>query len=47
MTQVFIIHIDLTLTVGMVTENGQIKAKIEKRLFWTQFGGFIDSIFKN
>ena len=44
----FIFHIDLTLTVAMVTENGRKKkAKIVKMSFWTTIGSFTDSVFKN
>ena len=50
MTQVFIFHIDLTLTIAMVTENGRQytgKLKYRKMSFWPYFGGFTDSVFKN
>ena len=48
MPQVFIFHIDLTLSVAMVTENGrQYRLKCKKCNFGTQFGGFADSVFKN
>ena len=48
MTKVFIFHIDLTLTVAMVTENGrQYRLKYRKCLFRPHFGGFTDSVFKN
>ena len=44
MTQVFVFHIDLTLTVTMVTENG---CQYRKRHFGLQFGGLTDVLFKN
>ena len=48
MTKVFIFHIDLTLTVAMVTENGrQYRLKYRKCLYRPHFGGFTDSVFKN
>ena len=48
MTKVCIFHIDLTLTVAMVTENGrQYRLKYRKCLFRPHFGGFTDSVFKN
>ena len=48
MNQVFISHIDLTLPVAMVTENGrQNRLKQRKCHFGPQFGGFTDSLFKN
>ena len=48
MTKVFIFHIDLTLLVSMVTENGrQYRLKLTKCHFGPQFGGFTDSVFKN
>ena len=43
-----IFHIDLTLTVAMVTENGrQYRLKYRKCLLRPHFGGFTDSVFKN
>ena len=48
MTKVFIFHIDLTLLVATVTENGcQYRLKLRKCHFGPQFGGFTDSVFKN
>ena len=48
MTKVFIFHIDLTLLVAMVTENGcQYRLKLKKCHFGAQFGGFTDIVFKN
>ena len=48
MIKVFIFHIDLTLTVAMVTENGrQYRLKYRKCLFRPHFGGFMDNVFKN
>ena len=48
MTIVFIFHIDLTLTVAMVTENGcQYRLKYIKCNFGPQFGRFMDSVFIN
>ena len=48
MTKVFIFHIDLTLTVAMVTENvRQYRLKYRKCLFRPHFGGFTDNLFKN
>ena len=39
----FILHIDLTLKVAMVTENGrQYRLKLRKCHFGPQFGGFTD-----
>ena len=47
----FIFHIDLTLKVPKVTENGrQYRLKLRKCHFGEfepQFGGFTDSVFKN
>ena len=38
-----IFHIDWTLTVAMVTENGrQYRLKYRKCLFRPHFGGFLD-----
>ena len=43
----FIFHIDLTLTVAMVTEYGrESRLKKEKMSFWTKIGSFTDSVFK-
>ena len=50
MTKVCIFHIDLTLTVAMVTENGRqltCRLKYRKCLFRPHFGGFTDSVFQN
>ena len=48
MSQVFILHIDLTLSVAMVTENGrQYSLKSRNCHFGPDFGGFTDSVFKN
>ena len=48
MPQVFIFHIDLSLSVAMVTENGrQYRLKCRKCNFGPHFGGFTDSVFKN
>ena len=47
MTKVFIFHIDLTLLVAMITENGrQYRLKLRKCHFGPPFGGFTDSVFK-
>ena len=44
----FIFHIDLTVSVAMVTENGhQYRLKCRKCHFGPHFGGFTDIIFKN
>ena len=47
MPQVFIFHIDLTLSVAMVTENGrQYRLKYRKCHFGPHFGGFTDRVFQ-
>ena len=46
MAQVFLFHIDLTLTIAIVTENGrQYRLKYRKCHFGSQFGGLIDVFF--
>ena len=46
MIEVFLFHIDLTLTVAMVTENGrQIRLKETEYLFWTRKRGLKDKLF--
>ena len=43
----FIFHIDLTLKVAIVTENGrQYKLKWRKNHFGPQFGGSTHNVFK-
>ena len=47
MTQGFLFHIDLILTVALVIHKWQpIQALIEKCHFGPQFGGLIDNFFK-
>ena len=48
MTQVYLFHIDLTLTVAMVTENGrQYRLKIEKVSVLTKNWRFSVGFVKN
>ena len=49
MIQVFLFHIDLTLTVAMVTENGRQKnAKIKKKChFELESGGLTGQLTKS
>ena len=48
MTKVYIFHIDFTLLVAMVTENGrQYRLKLRKCHVRPQYRGFTDSVFKN
>ena len=46
MVQVFSFHIDLTLMVGIVTQNGrQNRRKYTKCHFGPQIEGFVDKLF--
>ena len=46
MIQEFLFHIDLTLTVAMVTENGcQNKLNLTKGHFGPEIGDLVDKLF--